>query len=53
MKRKLQIESIEYNERGQLVSLRGSYNNPVDVKPTERFDHCAFLEIDRMGGRDE
>jgi hypothetical protein len=29
-------------------TMKGTFNTEVSVKPTETFDHCQFLEIQRL-----
>jgi len=44
-KRELEIKKINLFTG----TMKGTYNKPSSiVQPTESFDHCEFLEIDRL-----
>lgn len=43
-KRLMKITEIDYNAK----IMKGTFNIPVRVNPTESFDHCDFLEIKRF-----
>lgn len=44
MKRIFEVKEIDLFNR----TMRGTYNVPIDVKPTESFDHCNWLGIKRF-----
>ena len=40
----MQVTSIDYTAK----TMTGTFNPVVDIMPTESFDHCLFLEIERV-----